>query len=144
MSEVADDAVPVTEGVDSYSFLDYLEEDPSKRLAQVQQVRAHLLRTQGYIDKEAAKLLKDMSQTDLGILRLEVDKDNSQSFTEMSKAVSELFRTATDPHRVAGQVLDAVKAPTLALDALGDKPVESWSLSQELGSPEYSEIIKDD
>lgn len=144
MSAVVDEAVPVEEGMSSYDFLDYLEQDPAKRLIQVQQVRAHLLKTNGYIDKEASKLLKDMSQTDLGLMRLEVDKDNAQSFSEMSKAVSSLFKNASDPYKIIDVNPDPAKAPTLALEELGETPVEDWALSQELGSPEYSEIMPDD
>ncbi|QAX96140.1 hypothetical protein [Vibrio phage vB_VmeM-Yong XC32] len=138
--ELANQAAADTQN--SYQLLDWLEEDPAKRIARVQQVRMHLLQTNGYIDKEQAKMLKDITSTDLGLMRLDVDKDNANGLAALSTAVAEMFMQRTEaPFRTIDGPATADAAPQLEAEELGDKEVPNWALSQELADIQYEEII---
>lgn len=129
----------------SYAFLDWLEEDPAKRVFQAQQCRIHILKNNGYLDKEQTKLLKDLTSTDLGLLRLDVDRDNASTLAEMAGAVASLFleRDESPFRKTKGELTD-VKAPQLDSLDLGDKDVPDWSLSQELAEIPFEDIVNEE
>lgn len=130
----------------SFDLLDWLEDDPAKRISQIQRVKMHYMATNRTgLDKEELKWLDSVAKMDLASLRLDVDKDSSQAMAEVAQAVAAMYmdRGPTDPHRLPAKRVDVIP-PTVALDDLDTGEVPDWALSQELAEIPYEEVMGKD
>lgn len=133
---------PETEAdFDSFDLLDYLEDHPLARIKQVQQVRMHLLSQGHNLDEDKIKLLKDISQTDLGMLRLDIDKDTSTSQKELAFAIANMFASTNKNLLPVEEIDPSRNIPSIAFEELGDKVVEDFSLEVDSTSPSFETVM---
>lgn len=126
---------------DAFDHLDILEEDPMKRMQQIQRCRLHLIKSRkDGISDELSRELNHIAKTDLGILRLDVEREGGAAVAEVAKALGELFgKGIGDPSVIEGEIVPRA-APVIPDEMLGDGVVLEESLSQELANITYEDL----
>lgn len=126
---------------DAFDHLNILEDDPMKRMQQIQRCRLHLVKQKkDGISDELSRELDRIAKTDLGILRLDVEREGGAAVAEVAKALGELFgKGIGDPSRATGDISPR-EAPVVPDDVLGDKEVLPESLSQELANITFEDL----
>ena len=95
------------------------------------------------IDKEMVKLMRDISSTSLSQLKIDVEKDGNESQKEVAMAIAGAIRNQTqNPFAVERSTQESRTESKIADDDLPeDIVVHEYELSQEMGSPDYKEVM---
>lgn len=124
-----------------YAFLDAFEESPEKRVAQIQQCRMMMLANGYQFSKEEQQMLKDISSTDLGLLRLTLDESQNDSLKAFAGVIGEMLGRTRAPVRPEdNEGLDTAALPVVDLGDDSDIPDEA--LATDFPDISYDQVAK--